>query len=124
MRDRRKDKKSKSMQGETLTHMLADLGFDFSPHDLRRALANAYLVKHCKMTKEQAKPLVKEVLDHAEGDTKDVTTTHYLLDSDLHSKRKTLTGWAEWVDAQHREAEMAEFSRLTDEAIQRHQIDS
>lgn len=99
-RDRRSGQRSEHMSGETLTHLLADLGFEASPHDLRRALATTYLVRFKKMTKAQAKPLAKEILDHAEGDERDVTTEHYLLESGTHSKWETMRGWCAWVDAQ------------------------
>lgn len=110
-RNRRIETPSKHMAGETITHLFGDLGLSFSPHDVRRALATTYLVGVCKMTKARAKPVAKEILDHAEGDVQDVTTRHYLLDSDLAGKRETLRGWSEWISGQSRAFEESPSGR-------------
>jgi hypothetical protein len=39
-----------------------------------------------KLSKSEAKPLAKEILDRSEGDIPDVTTEHYLLESGTHRK--------------------------------------
>lgn len=97
-KNRRANKRSYHMAGDSLTHLLAECGYKPTPHDVRRALGTSYLVHHCGLTRKAAKPIAKEVLDHAEGDDPDVTTKHYVLDSDLNVKWKTMKGWCQWID--------------------------
>jgi integrase len=97
-RNRRLSQPSLHMQPETITHMFSDIeSVDLSPHDVRRALGTTWAATQTA-SREELIGAVKEILDHAEGVVRDVTSEHYMLSRGDGRKWKTMSSWVDWVE--------------------------
>jgi integrase len=68
-------------------------GVAWSPHDIRRKFPAVVESEELGFTRIE----VKAILDHAEGNSGDVTARHYALHAQLRLKRPVMTAWVDWV---------------------------
>jgi hypothetical protein len=80
------------MASQTAEKAMKKAGSTFNPHDVRRAFPEA-VEEGLGFTRSE----VKLILDHAEGQSGDVTKKHYALHAQLRAKKPVLDGWNEWV---------------------------
>lgn len=82
------------MASQTPEKAMKKAGSEINPHDVRRAFPKA--------VEEELDPgftrsEVKLILDHAEGQSGDVTKKHYAFHAQLRAKKPVLDGWNQWV---------------------------
>lgn len=100
MRPRRKGEPVGHLSADALTHLMAALPVDASPHDLRRALRS-----HGARTLRLPDGVLDLIIDHAEGVAPgSVSERHYVDDDRLDLKLPVMRAWWDLVEKHAAEA--------------------
>lgn len=86
------DKGDGHMSAKTINDAFAEIGVPMRPHDSRRAFAT-----HGESLLGLKPSDTKAILDHAEGLSGDVTSTHYALHDGTHFKWGIMRAWEAFV---------------------------
>lgn len=114
MRPRRKGEPVGHLSADAITHLLAALPVDASPHDLRRALRS-----HGARTLRLPDGVLDLIIDHAEGVAPDsVSERHYVDDDRLDLKLPVMRAWWDLVE-QHAGAAAFDLDAVRTEFLKR-----